>query len=150
MIAARLRWSDSETASAWLTLRDLAPLLAALVQCPVPEKPLHVVLDWVDQLALPDVGPALALDRLREVMPAITACFVGAHTYAIEPAATGRGQALQLFDPDGCGVIVGRVLPLVSIVAAALHGEDGLRLVGAVHADLLATLVDIHDRIASR
>jgi hypothetical protein len=150
MSASGLRWADAETALAWLTLRDLAPQLAALVHCPVPDKQLHLVLDWVDQLALPNAEPALGLDRLREVLPAIATCFVGAHTYAVRPASLGRNEALELFDPDGCGRIVLRVLPLTSILAAELHGEDGTRLVADVYAHIRAMLLRVHDRIASR
>ncbi|HRO27395.1 hypothetical protein [uncultured Amaricoccus sp.] len=140
MSALRLRWADAGTAAAWFQLRDLAPRLAALVHCPVPDRQLHVVLDWVDQLALPDAGPALALDRLREVLPAMTTCFVGAHTYAVTPASAGRGEALELHDPDGCGRVVGRVLPLLSMITMSLHGAEGDRLVKAVHADLVRML----------
>jgi hypothetical protein len=36
------------------------------------------------------------------------------------------------------------------MLAMSLHGEEGDRLVKAVHADLVSTLTRIWDRIASR
>jgi hypothetical protein len=80
------------------------------------------VLAWADRLALPDAEAALALDRLQEVLPALVICFVGDHTYAVRPTAAGRGEALELFDPDGSGRLVGRALPLLSTIAMAIHG----------------------------
>jgi hypothetical protein len=150
MSAPRPRWADAGTAAAWFELRDLAPRLAALVHCPVPDRQLHVVLDWIDQLALPDSEPALALDRLQEVLPAMTICFVGAHAYAVRPASAGRGETLELYDPDGCGRVVGRVLALLSMIAISLHGAEGDRLVKAVHADLVRTLERLWERIAAQ
>ena len=149
MSAALLRWADPEIAAVWFALRDFAPKLAALVHCPVPDRQLYVVLAWADQLALPDPGPALDLDRLREVLPAIRTCFVGAHTYAMKPASPDGGAVLELYDLDGAGRIVGRVLGLNSIVAMSLHGEDGHRLVQDVHADLKETLGRLWEMIAS-
>lgn len=80
----------------------------------------------------------------------MTICFAGAHTYAVRPASAGRGEALGLFDPDGCGRVVGRVLPLLSMIAMSLHGAEGDRLVKAVHADLIRTLERVRVRIAAR
>ena len=150
MSAYTLRWADAQTASVWFELRDLAPALAGLIHCPVPDRHLQVVLEWADALALPDAGPALALDRLGEVLPAIVSAFVAAHTYAVAPPSADHGESLEVYDRDGCGRVVGRVLPLVSILAVSLHGDAGERLVAAIHAELLGTLHRLWDMIAGR
>ena len=86
----------------------------------------------------------------EEVLPAIAAGFVGAHSCAIRPASADRREALELYDPDGSGRVVGRVLPLISMITVSLHGGDGRRLVEAVHGELVSTLDRIWDRAASR
>ena len=86
----------------------------------------------------------------QEMHPALAICFIGTHTYAIRPATADRGEALELFDPDGCGRIVGRVLPLLSMLAMSLHGAEGERLIRTVHADLVLTLDRLWKTIAAR
>lgn len=150
MSAAILRWASPIVAAAWFELRKLAPHLAVLVQCPVPEEELHTVLDWIDEIVQPDPGPALSLSRLNEVLPALGVCFLCAHAYAVRPASGDHREALELYDPGGCGRVVGRALTIVSCLAKALHGEEGDRLVKTVQVDLVSQLEQIWDRIEAK
>lgn len=144
-MSARLRWADPETAALYFALRDMAPELAGLIYCrSMPEARLATLLDWSELVGTKDGSDAFAIDRLRDVLPALVTAFVASHTY--RPA---DGDIVELYDA-GCGSVVGRVLPMTALIAIALHGEDGRALAEAAQADLAGTLGRIHALMIGR
>lgn len=145
-----LRWSDPTTIGACCEIRDLAPQLSNLIYCaPMPDAPLEKVLVWSEIVTEADPEPAFSLDALRGVMPALVLAFVAAHTYSRDERSGGGGEVIDLYDA-GCGSVVGRVMELAAIIAIAMHGDAGQRLVGAAHADLSDKLRSIAEFIARR
>lgn len=149
MTGNTLRWSDPETAAAWYDLRDLAPRLSGLIYCAqMPDRQLSVLLDWSEAVAS-DSADAFAIDRLRAVLPALVPAFIASHTYRRAERWDSGSGVVELFD-EGCGSVVGRVLPLAGLIAIALHGDDGRALVEASRAELAGTLARIHELMISR
>ncbi len=150
MTSGLLRWADSETAATYYDLRELAPQLAGLIYCrSMPERPLAVVLDWSDAVVSPDCADALCLDRLREVLPALVTAFVAAHTYARGERWDAGNDVVELYDA-GCGGVVAKALPLVGLIAVALHGDGGRALAAASRSDLADALSRTHAMMIGR
>ena len=141
---AHPRWVSPAIAAAAFEIRDLAPRLSSLLYIrTLPDKTVQAILDWSEDAVSLDAGQAFALDRLRTVLPALITAFVGAHTYSRADPGEDGGHCLDLHD-QGCGVLVAAVRTRLELIAMALHGEEGRRLVAATHADL----ADHLDRIA--
>ena len=140
---AHPRWLSPAIAAAMFDLQELAPRLSSLLYVRVlPDATVQAILDWSEE-ASSDAGKALTLDRLRAVFPALVTAFVGAHTYSRADPGEDGGLCVDLHD-QGCGALVGAMRSRLELIAMALHGEEGRRLVAATHADL----ADHLDRIA--
>ena len=141
---AHPRWVSPAIAAAAFEIRDLAPRLSSLLYIrTLPDKTVQAILDWSEDAVSLDAGQAFALDRLRTVLPALVTAFVGAHTYSRADPGEDGDHCVDLHD-QGCGVLVAAVRTRLELIAMALHGEEGRRLVAATHADL----ADHLDRIA--
>lgn len=147
---AHPRWLSPAVAAATFELRDLAPRLASLLYVTaIPDNTVRAVLEWSEDVISPDSGQAFALDRLRAVLPALTVAYVVAHTYSRSDAGEGVDQCIDLHD-QGCGALVRAVRSRINVIAMALHGEEGRRLVAASHAGLADHLERITRLIMTR
>jgi len=138
------RWLSPAVAAAAFEIRDLAPGLASLLYVEVrPDATVQAILDWSEEVAFPGAVGAFALDRLRTVLPALVTAYLGAHTYSQADPGEDGGLCVDLHD-RGRGALVAAMRSRLDVIATALHGEEGRRLVAATHADL----ADHLDRIA--
>ena len=142
---AHPRWLSPAIAAAAFEIRDLAPRLSSLLYIrTLPDKTVQAILDWSEDAVSLDAGQAFALDRLRRVLPALVIAFVGAHTYSRADPGEECGRCVDLHD-KGCGALVWRVMSRLELIAAALHADEGPRLV----AEARSSLADHLDRIAA-
>ena len=126
---ADLRWVSPAIAAAAFEIRDLAPGLTSLLYVEtLPDATIQTILDWSEEVALPGAGGAFALDRLRTVLPALLTAYLGAHTYSQADPGEDGGRCVDLHD-QGCGALVGAVMARLELIAAALHADEGRRLV---------------------
>jgi hypothetical protein len=129
-----------------------APQMHLLEQNPrIPDRHLETLIVWADGLRAADPGPALALDVLERVLPALNAAQVASYGYA---AARPGGRIVQhhmvdlVLTDQGCALLVERSRTIARFLAVALHGERGQRLVARADADLRATMERISRTIA--
>jgi hypothetical protein len=141
---------DRECAHCMSELCAVAPLLANLTHSRIPDKHLHVLLDWSDMLKTTPAEEALSLERLMDILPAIVIAFACAHTYSVEANDDGSGHSLHMFDADGCGRMTARVFSLTAMYAAAKHGDEGRRLARTSACSLVDKLNGILDSIIAQ
>jgi hypothetical protein len=131
-----------------------APQMHLLEQNPsIPDSHLDTLIEWADDLGAADPVPGLDLDVLEQVLPALNAALVASYVYS---AARPRDRTFQHHKVDlvlrdrGGALLVERSRAIARILAVALHGKRGARLVARADAELHKAMDIISQAIARR
>ena len=144
------RWGGPGLAAAYYTLRDsCAPQLGGLVyNAALPDAQLAKILAWADTLMAVDPDPALGLEALAEVFPALVVAVVASYSYA-NPAPSGDTADIVMTD-RGTGKLVSSTLGAAMELASGLHGAAGEDLTRRTSGDLARKIEQVAMMVARR
>lgn len=131
---------------------DYAPRLGSLLYNErIPDRHLNVLLDWSGIIQSDSPAGGFEKDALIEVLHSLNIALLSSYAFApyideTDSAPDGKVH-LDLFDL-GDAVIVERTRATVSIVAAGLHGEDGVAFVRSADDELRSYLDAISKAVA--